>query len=90
MALRTTAGISVFFLILASVEAQTQGTPDERAACAPDVFRLCRSDVPDVLKITDCMERQRDHLSVACRLVFTPDLLKSVRAAVERPDQARR
>ena len=65
---------------LASMNAQAQGTPEERAACAPDVFRLCRSDVPDVQKITDCMDRQKEKLSDACRVVFTAELLKSVRA----------
>lgn len=90
MALRKTVGLAGFLLSLASGEVQTQGTPDERAACAPDVFRLCRADVPNVQKITDCMERQKELLSTACRLVFTPDLLKSVRAAIGRPDEARR
>ena len=64
----------------ASMNAQAQGTPEERAACAPDVFRLCRSDVPDVQKITDCMDRQKEKLSHACRIVFTRELLQSVRA----------
>ena len=63
----------------APMNAQAQGTPEERTACAPDVFRLCRADVPDVQKITDCMDRQKEKLSHACRVVFTPELLKSVR-----------
>ena len=43
---------------------------DEEAACAPDAFRLCSSEIPDVNRITACMERQKASLSPACRVFF--------------------
>ena len=71
--------------ILAVIAAATdcsalEGTAQQREACAPDVFRLCKPEVPDVDKIVACMERQQENLSPACRVVFTPDLLRSVKA----------
>ena len=57
-----------------------EGTAQQREACAPDVFRLCKQEVPDVDKIVACMERQQEKLSAACRVVFTPDLLRSMKA----------
>lgn len=47
-------------------------TAQERAACTPDVFRLCSSDIPNVDAITACMKRQRSKLSPACAAVFRP------------------
>ena len=47
-------------------------TAQERAACTPDVFRLCSSAIPNVDAITSCMKRQRAKLSPACAAVFQP------------------
>jgi hypothetical protein len=47
-------------------------TAQERAACTPDVFRLCSSEIPNVTKIVACMKRQRSKLSPACAAVFKP------------------
>jgi hypothetical protein len=47
-------------------------TANERAACTPDVFRLCSSEIPNVTKIVACMKRQRSKLSPACAAVFKP------------------
>jgi hypothetical protein len=68
-------------MLLAPTAHALEGTAEQRQACAPDVFRLCQPAVPDVDKIVACMERQRESLSPACRTVFTPELLKNVRAA---------
>lgn len=46
-------------------------TPDERAACTPDVMRLCASHVPDAGAITACLRQQRASLSTACRGVMS-------------------
>jgi hypothetical protein len=60
--------------------AAMDGTSEQRMACAPDVFRLCRAEIPKVHKIIACMETKRADLSDACRVVFTPELLFSVKA----------
>jgi hypothetical protein len=49
------------------------GTAEERAACTPDVFRLCSSEIPNVDRIVACMKRQKANLSSACRAVFHPE-----------------
>jgi hypothetical protein len=38
-----------------------------------DAMRLCASDIPNVERITACMERQRDSLNERCRAVFETD-----------------
>jgi hypothetical protein len=45
-------------------------TAEERAACTPDVFRLCASEIPNVTRIVACMKRQRPKLSPQCAAVF--------------------
>ena len=49
------------------------GTAEQRAACTPDVFRLCSSEIPNVDRIVACMKRERAQLSTACRAVFRPE-----------------
>jgi hypothetical protein len=46
------------------------GTPEQRKACTPDVYRLCAGEIPNVRAITSCMRRQKASLSEACRAVF--------------------
>ena len=46
------------------------GTPAQRKACTPDVYRLCAGEIPSVAKITSCLRRKKDSLSAACRAVF--------------------
>lgn len=47
-----------------------QATAQQRAACTPDVFRLCSGEIPNVGKIITCMQKNRANLSPACRAVF--------------------
>jgi hypothetical protein len=51
------------------VRAQT-GTPEQKRACTPDVYRLCAGEIPNVRAITACLRRQKANLSDACRAVF--------------------
>jgi len=46
------------------------GTPVQRRACTPDVYRLCPGEIPNVRAITACLWRQKASLSEACRAVF--------------------
>jgi hypothetical protein len=48
-------------------------TLEQQQMCAGDAMRLCAIDIPDVDRITACMERQRDALSDGCRAVFEVD-----------------
>ena len=43
----------------------------QRAACTPDVQRLCNQYIPDVQQIVTCLKAQRASLSAACADVFS-------------------
>ena len=62
-------GLLLAPLATGSVSAEP-GTPDQKRACTPDVYRLCASEIPNVRAITACLRRQRASLSDACRVVF--------------------
>ena len=47
-----------------------QGTPEQRRACTPDVYRLCAGEIPNVRAITACLRRRKASLSPACAAVF--------------------
>jgi hypothetical protein len=48
-------------------------TIEQQEMCAGDAMRLCSSDIPNVERITACMEHQRESLSDGCRAVFEVD-----------------
>jgi hypothetical protein len=49
---------------------ENRGTPEQRAACAPDAFRLCAGSIPDPARVEQCLRQNKSDLSDACRLVF--------------------
>ena len=49
---------------------ENRGTPEQRAACAPDAFRLCAGYIPDPTRVEQCLRQSKSDLSDACRLVF--------------------
>jgi hypothetical protein len=53
-----------------SIPAAAQGTPEQRAACEGDAQRLCAQYIPDIDRITACMQQNRARLSRPCRAVF--------------------
>ena len=56
------------------------GTPEQRQACAQDALRFCSSEVPNVPRITACMDRNFKNLSPLCRAQFkTAQYYRSVR-----------
>ena len=69
--LRTVVLAAALFLPLAAIAginpAAAQGTPEQRQACTPEVFRLCNQFVPDAARITACLERNRTRLVPECR-----------------------
>ena len=68
-----TARIEVPALLLCATAASAQdnrGTPEQRAACAPDAFRHCSSYIPDPDRVEHCLRQNKSDLSDACRSVF--------------------
>ena len=58
-------------------------TLEQQEMCTGDAMRLCASDIPNVERITACMERQRDSLSERCRAVFETDTPANVTESPE-------
>jgi hypothetical protein len=48
-------------------------TPEEQAACQPDAFRLCGSEIPNIERVKACMVAKRAQLSPECKRYFRPD-----------------
>jgi hypothetical protein len=47
-----------------------QGTPEERAACEGDVHRYCEASLPDVMRVAQCLQINRQKISASCRQVL--------------------
>lgn len=47
-----------------------RGTAEQQMACAPDVWRLCSDQIPDVNRIVGCLQHNTPQLSRGCRAVF--------------------
>jgi hypothetical protein len=68
---RRASALGFLLTLIASGSAGAQqGTPEQRRACTPDVYRLCAGEIPNVRAITACLRRQKASLSSACAAVF--------------------
>jgi hypothetical protein len=67
---RRASTLGLFLTLLAAGSAHAIGTPEQRRACTPDVYRLCPGEIPNVRAITACLRRQKASLSEACRAYF--------------------
>jgi len=70
---KTARPIEVLALLFCATTASAQdnrGTPEQRAACAPDAFRLCSGYIPDPASVEHCLRQNKSDLSDACRSVF--------------------
>jgi hypothetical protein len=65
----STLGFLLMLMASGSAGAQ-QGTPEQRRACTPDVYRLCAGEIPNARAITACLRRQKSNLSPTCAAVF--------------------
>jgi hypothetical protein len=63
--------LAATLLCVTSASAQeNRGTPEQRAACAPDAFRLCAGYIPDPNRVEQCLRQNKSDLSDVCRSVF--------------------
>jgi hypothetical protein len=58
-------------LMVVATPAAAQGTPEQRAACEQDAYRLCSQYIPDERRTGNCLRRHRINLSPACRRLFS-------------------
>ena len=47
-----------------------QGTPQQRAACRPDVVKFCKGKGDDPGVLLSCLEENKDKISEKCRKVI--------------------
>jgi hypothetical protein len=53
-----------------SASAFAQGTPQQRAACRPDVGKFCKGKGEDPGVILECLEANKEKISEKCRKVI--------------------
>ena len=58
-------------LVSASLpSAMAQGTPQQRAACRPDVVKFCKGKGDDPGVLLSCLEENKDKITDKCRKVI--------------------
>jgi hypothetical protein len=67
---RAAVSLGLMLTLLSAGAAFALGTPEQRKACTPDVYRLCAGEIPNARAITACLRRNKASLSDACRAVF--------------------
>jgi hypothetical protein len=65
--LRVTTALA---LTLSASLALAQGTPQQRAACRPDVVKFCKGKGEDPGVLLTCLEDNKDKISEKCRKVI--------------------
>jgi hypothetical protein len=76
MSIIRTLALGVAFAALSVAALPTAShayTPEEQAACQPDAFRLCGSEIPNIDRVTACMVAKRAQLSPECKRFFRAD-----------------
>jgi len=87
MILKTRQPIQALAVLLCATTASAQenrGTPEQRAACAPDAFRLCVSYIPDPTSVEHCLRQNESNLSEPCRSVFAQSAGPVASRSIER------
>lgn len=64
------AAAATFLCATSAFAQENHGTPEQRAACTSDAFRLCTSYIPDATKVETCLRQSKSGLSTACRSVL--------------------
>jgi hypothetical protein len=67
---RSIAAAATFLCATSAFAQENRGSPEQRAACTSDAFRLCSSYIPDATKVEYCLRQNKSDLSDACRSVF--------------------
>ena len=81
---RPIQALAVLLCAISTSAPENRGTPEQRAACAPDAFRPCIGYVPDSTSVEQCLRQNRSDLSDACGAVFE----QSAGALASRSPQA--
>jgi hypothetical protein len=80
------AAIIALAAALYSTSSFALGTDEQRAACTPDVFRLCGSEIPFVERIVACLKKEKPHLSPGCQAVFNAPPQQAATRSLATPE----
>jgi hypothetical protein len=70
--MRKSAALAVLLTITAPLSTLAQShSPEDEAACTPDVMALCQQYIPNRPEIIACLSTKRQELSPACFAVFS-------------------
>ena len=47
-------------------------TAEQQRLCMNDAFKFCSSDIPNIAKVTACMQKNKAQLSPQCLSAFKP------------------
>jgi hypothetical protein len=64
------AAILLLSVCALSTSGFAAGTPEQRHACRKDAFRVCHDAIPNVSRVTACMQKNIAKLSPPCRAQF--------------------
>jgi hypothetical protein len=62
--------LAVLLCVTTASAQENRGTPEQRAAYAPDALRFCIGYMPDPTRVESCLRQNMSDLSDACRSVF--------------------
>jgi hypothetical protein len=78
--------IAVALAVTVSSAALAQGTPQQRAACRPDVAKFCKGKGEDPGVLLSCLESNKDKISEKCRIVISEADEKPAPASAQKKD----
>jgi hypothetical protein len=84
----TAAALAVLVSGAISGAALGQGTPQQRAACRPDVAKFCKGKGEDPGVLLSCLEANKDKISEKCRVVISEADAKPTPASAQKKDSA--
>ena len=62
--------VALVGVALPALAQSQQGTPQERAACAPAVRKFCKSANEDSMRVLACLQANRAKIGAACNKVL--------------------
>jgi hypothetical protein len=74
-------------LLVSSAAALAQGTPQQRAACRPDVAKFCKGLGEDPGLILDCLEKNKDKIAEKCQKVIAENDKPAEKAAEKKEEK---
>lgn len=69
--MRKTAAVAAFLTVNAPFALAQSHTPEDEAACTPDVLTLCQQYIPRRQEIIACLTARKQELGPACFAVFS-------------------